>query len=125
MISYYELLGMIKEGKAPNKLKLYQVGTFKVYIKVEDIDDTCWYVLENDDDCDDNYRTYLSECLLEGEMFRKNIEILDGKIIPEKLEEYKMTYPDGALREDEAGEQIELLTKKINEIIDVLNSKGE
>lgn len=38
---------------------------------------------------------------------------------------FPLTYPEGGLREDEAGEQIETIVKKINEIIDYLQSKGE
>jgi len=128
MISYYELLGMIKEGKEPNKLRFHQVGTSKTYVREDDIDGSCWYVLENDCDCDDNFRTYLSDCLLECDMFDEKIEILDEKNINDKARFQYSEIPSWFEKKElikAINKNFEKHQKAIYEIIDILNRKGE
>ena len=90
MLSYYELLGMIKEGNIPERLyvKLAQVNYGVNYVAIYDGDEFSRYELENSDDEDCNYRDYLGECFLESDMFNKCIEILDDKF--EEIEEIEI-----------------------------------
>ena len=85
MISYYELLGMIKEDKEPNKIKVHLTSIPQVYVREDDLDDTfSYYGLEEEEKEDSDYHYYLAECFLESDMFEKNIEILDEKRINDK-----------------------------------------
>lgn len=68
MISYYELLGLIKEGKQPKKIKRYDI-----------IYDWTGYNFYNDD------YGHLTEHMNELHMINKDIEIIKDK--PEKIEE--------------------------------------
>lgn len=138
MISYYELLGMIKEDKAPNKIKVHLTSTPKIYKKDDDIEEYCYYVIDDDEETNENYKYYLTESYLESMMFDKTIEILDEKKIPEKIRWHEV---NGVGEEDDAFyvdvngksqyvdseyDSWEMTTiLKINEIIDYLKSKGE
>ncbi len=89
-ISYYELLGMIKEGNIPKKLyvKLPQVSYGSTYIATTDLDEGfSYYERESDKDGEVNYRDYLGECFLESDMFNECIEILEDKKEFEDIEE--------------------------------------
>lgn len=79
MISYYELLGMIKEGKEPNKIKVHLNSTPKIYLKDDDIYEYCYYILDSKEIEDENYKDYLMDSFIESMMFEKNIEILEEK----------------------------------------------
>ena len=82
MISYYELLTMVKEGKEPKKIRVHLTRTKpKIYCAEYDIIDKTfnYYGLENNHEDDGNYKYLLGECFLESDMFDKNIEILDKK----------------------------------------------
>ena len=118
MISYYELLGMIKEGKAPNKIKAHLNSQPKIYVREDDLDDTfSYYGLEEGEKEDSDYHYYLAECFLESSMFDENIEILDEK----KIEKLTLHPDDWTLPT-----QCDLvLANKIDEIIDYLESKEE
>lgn len=100
MISYYDLLTMIKEGNVPKKVK-YDDNTY------------IWngrnYCAIGTDSC-----SYLSSDIDEVDMIEKNIEIIKPKKI-EKLEIVSVT----------ATTNDKLLASKINEIIEVLNEKEE
>ena len=113
MISYYELLGMIKEGKAPNKIRVHLTSEPRIYEVEYDGEDFNCYCLRKKSIEDEEYKYYLSDSYLESMMFDKTIEILDK----EKIE--KLEY---VVNDEE--QKIEII-KKINEIIDCLNSKGE
>lgn len=76
MISYYELLGMIKEDKAPNKIRVHLTREPRIY-EAEYYDDGDFSHYFIDGDTDEEYHHYLSECLLESNMFDKNIEIIE------------------------------------------------
>ena len=89
MISYYELLGLIKENKAPERIlaNLCSAGS-KIYIIERDGYDFNYYRIEDTKQEDENYQFYLSECFLESDMFEKKIKILDDfkEIEPLNLE---------------------------------------
>lgn len=88
-ISYYELLGMIKEGNIPKKLyvKLPQVNYGSTYIAEYDDEDFSYYCQEDTKDNEVNYRSYLGECFLESDMFAECIEILEDEEEFEDIEE--------------------------------------
>lgn len=75
-ISYYELLGMIKDGNIPKRIyvKLPQLSYGVNYIAIYDNGDFSHYYAEEDDI---NYKSYLSECFLENDMFGRFIQVLD------------------------------------------------
>lgn len=79
MISYFELLQMIKVGNIPKKVKLHFCGTTKEYCADYDIDDFSHYELCNKKEKDEDYKFYLSECFLESDMFDKSIEIVENE----------------------------------------------
>lgn len=106
-ISYYELLGMIKEGNIPVRIKVCLVGNKKVvYIaEFESNYALVCYRIENEKEEDENYHYYLSECLIECSMFDKNIEIIVEEKEMEKLDVNKF-------------HDIDELVYKIDELID-------
>lgn len=117
MISYYELLGMIKEDKAPNKIKAHLTSKPRIYEAEYDGKDFNCYCLSKKSIEDEEYKYYLAECFLESMMFDKTIEILDEK----KIEKLNLHSDDWT-----TPTQCDLvLSNKIDEIIDFLNSKGE
>lgn len=115
-ITMYELLGMIKDGKAPKKIK-YKDFIYEYYEKETVIDYRCY------DEKTELYG-YLSSCI-DYETFNileNEVEILEEeKKIPEKLNLDK-----DELRGKETPRAIDYLIEgKINEVIDFLKSKGE
>ena len=93
MISYYELLGMIKEGKQPKKVK-YDDGIFEW----DDYD----YI---------SSANYLSNYLNERRMFDKNIEIIEED---KDIEELNYEEHIGV-------DLVETIYDKINELIREVN----
>lgn len=96
MISYYDLLGMIKEGNIPEKVK-YDDNT---------------YVWNDRNYFETELHTYLSNDIDEVDMFNKGVEIIEDK----KIE--KLNTKDGPY----TSLQLDIIDK-INEIIEVLNEK--
>ena len=91
MISYYDLLGMIQEGIQPERIEVRLCGDRKVVYKADyDGDEFSHYRI--DDYEDENYHTYLSECLLESSMFDKCIKILDEEDEFEDIGEMSFNY---------------------------------
>lgn len=128
MISYYELLGMIKEDKAPNKIRVHLTSEPREYKMIFDCGECNYYELignENDD-----YKHYLSDSYLESMMFKKTIKILNEI---KKIPYYSLEKINNAKNLSERREErLALLEKRVddihsktNEIIDYLNSKGE
>ena len=120
MISYYELLGMIKEGNIPKKIKLHMCGTTRIYVADYDGEDFSNYWLENINDESDDFRCYLAECFLESDMFEENIEIIEED---KKIEHIDINYFDD--EEYTAEQRINLCMNIINEIIDEINKLKE
>ena len=115
MISYYELLGMIKDDNIPKKIKLHMCGTTRIYVADYEDEDFSNYCLENINDESDDFRCYLAECFLESDMFEENIEITEEE---NKIE--KINY------EEHIGIDLsETVCNKINEIIDEINKLKE
>lgn len=119
-ITIYELLGLVKEGKAPKKIKY---NDYIYTAKGNAIEGFVDYCSEEDEWCFNHYVRY--------ENLNDEIEILEEeKKIPEKLEEfdiqglevsgYSMTQAEYLL-EDGVKEN----RKIINWILDYLKSKGE
>lgn len=133
MISYYELLGMIKDGNIPKKVKLHMCGTTRIYVADYDDEDFSDYCLENIDDKSVDFRYYLGECFLESDMFEENIEITEEENKIEKLPHYSLERIQKAPTKDTwLDERTTLLEKrvndyhnKINEIIDEINKLKE
>lgn len=113
-ISYYDLLGMIKEENIPDKVYLHMLGKKVAYIKDVDTvsNELTGYMLDNPNkDQDENFKYYLGECFLESDMFDECIEV-DKKLI-EKIK-IKGTFTKNQKR----------IIRKINEIIEVLNEEN-
>lgn len=106
-VTVYELLGMIKDGKTPLKIK-YD-GT------LYEFDDTKNNYYENEI-CSINWDYVAIYCL------NDTVEILEEKEIPEKLDKYADISGDLALEWSGSEKK---LKDKIDEIIDYLESKGE
>lgn len=127
MISFYELLGMIKEDKAPNKIRVHLTSKPLIYKKDDDTEEYCYYVLEDEKKENDNYKYYLMDNYLESMMFDETIEIIEEeKKIPEKL------IPTSLKGIDNLDEKIEIahidtvsVIETVNQVIDYLKSKGE
>ena len=133
MINYYELLGMVKEGKAPKKIKAHLTSEPRIYEAEYDCGDFSYYWLAEEKE-DIDYHYYLAEDFLESSMFEKNIEILDEKKMPEKLYTY-CCYTDFIYNDEKKDDKERFLKdlqntfvdieEKINEIRDYLESKEE
>ena len=75
LVSYYDLLGMIKEGNIPEKVYWINNRKEKISYKADyDIEFNC-YFLENINEENEDIAFYLVENLLESEMFKECIEI--------------------------------------------------
>ena len=107
MISYFDLLQMIKDGNIPKKVRLHYALATREYRADYDVDTFSHYELCNKRDEDDNFRFYLSECFLDSDMFDKKIEIIEGSNKKIKKINY-ITSPAAII-------------DKINEIIDKIN----
>lgn len=82
MISYYDLLTMIKNKKYP---KIYWHTGFKekvLYVPIFDCfsNEFVGYNISNSSLEDENTRFYLSECMLESSMFDECLEIKENDI---------------------------------------------
>ena len=121
-ITMYELLGLLKDGEAPKKIKIddiiYELDekTNKYFTKME------------------NYRVALGglgeETNLIFDAFENKVEILEEeKKIPEEIECYhqydECVVKDKFYQEQKGSLVDEIIIDKINEIIDCLKSKGE
>lgn len=117
-VTVYELLGLVKDGKAPKEIKY----------------DTMNYVFRNYDykevhgELIDEQSSWLER--IDFYKFDEPVEILEEeKKIPEKIECYHQ-YDECVVKDkfyqDKTGSLVdEIIIDKINEIIDYLKSKGE
>lgn len=108
-ITIYELLGLIKEGKAPKKIDYYG-----------DI-----YVFAGDDYSlnDERERWFITQYdYVLAKFMQEEVEIIEEEIIEEEKEIEKLNLDTDELRGKEIVRSIDyLLEGKINEIIDVIN----
>jgi len=84
-ISYFELLVMIKSGNIPKEICVNLSSMFHpcIYKAIYDVDKFNGYIIADADNISENYKFYLSECLLESSMFDKCIEIVEDDIMKE------------------------------------------
>lgn len=111
-ISYYELLGMIKEGDIPNEvLVTLQNGLNSVkYVPEFDyVDDslTCYSIYDKDEE-DENYHHYLTDCFIEMSVFDKCITIVEDEL-------KELTYED-FFEDNSEMEMFEILVNEQNKI---------
>lgn len=81
MISYYELLTMIKNGEIPKKIEVTLCSYSMTYVAEYDRDMFAFYRIENTDATDCNYKYYLSDSFLEYTMLSPSIKIIEDKVI--------------------------------------------
>ncbi len=120
-ITIYTLLGLVKDGQAPKRIK-YDDRIFE-FDELEE-----QYCYHNEDySINEDLNCHIDG--LKRVILKDKVEILDNedeeKKIPEKLEEY--IYTD-SLNYNQCNYMFEKLTNKYNEIIDYLDylkSKGE
>lgn len=74
MISYYDLLGLVQQGKEPKFVNLHLIGRKILFVAKYDGDSFSHYEIANKLNVDENFYFYLADCLLENEMFDKKIE---------------------------------------------------
>lgn len=103
-VTIYELMGLIKEDKAPEYIKMGYIKYKKGVGEIEYFD---------------KYGNRLSD-MIDFSVLEHEVEILEEeKKIPEKIIKLYAPYPEC---EDTRFEEVQ---DKINEIIDYLKSKGE
>ena len=112
-ITIYELLGLIKDGKAPKKIE------YKGYTYIYAGDD--YSINDNREDwLITKYDYFLTNFLTE------EVEILEeDKHIIEEIEIARndITYDDGAIDDDELVNNFIDVKDKLNEVIEFLNNK--
>ena len=123
MISYYELLGMIKNDNIPKKIKLHMCGTTRIYVADYDDEDFSNYWLENINDESDDFRCYLAECFLESDMFEENIEIIEEDKKIEKIDIGKMLQTKKWKRDKKAWQTINEIIDEINKLKENINER--
>lgn len=114
----YELLGMVKDGKAPKKIKFNEIY--------------CYYR-----ECKNEYVDYTDNPIIQWDYVVMNslndeVEILEEpKEIPEKLKIEQDTPSSNYYIKNEYGTKCALtkhskiIADKVNELLDYLESKGE
>lgn len=76
LISYYDLLGMIKEGNIPKKVYWVNIRKEKVVYRISyDYEQFSSYILKNINDEAQDIKFYLGDNFLESDMFKECIEI--------------------------------------------------
>ena len=112
-ITMYELLGLIKDGKAPKRIRIRSAGG--VYDKEFYFDGDIYMYKDEDEEY------AMTDDISIEMMLNDEVEILEEeKKIPEKL--YGIVNPKEGTERLPSNEQVMF---KINEIIDYLKSKGE
>lgn len=126
-ISYYDLLGLIKEKKEPKEIEVELIAKKSVkYVADYDSanDSFVCYFIKNGQDVDENYKYYLSDCLLESDMFSAGITIVDGNKKIKKIELDSLDLDDCLQQQIKTVQRNNVLLKnKVNEIIDKLNKQ--
>ena len=120
-ISYYDLLGMVRSGDMPERLRVEILKGDPKYYRAEFDGEEFSHYYKEDFLKEESYSIFLSECFLESGMFDNVIEVIDEDI--EK-------WGEGALQEirtkkyqiSDLQKYIEILMETQNEIIDKVNS---
>lgn len=119
-VTMYELLGMVKDGKIPKKIKY---------------NDNIWEYIEEKE----NYKTSDGASLnwdyVALYCLKEPVEIIEEKKIPEKIETYKdrnneiflddLCYKYMPIHKDSLSFNEQVIVDKLNDVIDYLKSKGE
>lgn len=121
-ISYYDLLGMIRDGIELKDLKVYLTGNeYRVYTYCSDCvtDDFSHYEIKNKSEIDDNYKDYLADCFLESMMFDRCIEFIEeqDELLPKHITNEFIQCLDN--------QDIKHIAHKVNEIINYLQHKSK
>ena len=74
LISYYELLSLLKMGVIYKKVILHKFNDTMTYIFDGDN-----YVIEDENDVDDRFEMFLSDCDSDSSKFDKNIQLIESK----------------------------------------------
>lgn len=119
-ISYYELLGMIKEGNIPKRLYVKIANYGMYYIADYDGEEFSFYKRQNKDGIDENYHFYLSECFLESSMFEKCIQVLDEEEF-EDIESFGVHYSWDYIDYKNIEELKKYMTQDFQKIFDTLD----
>jgi len=117
LISYYDLLGMIKEGNIPDKV--YWINHEKKKIAYKSTYDSVnnsfnCYILQHRNQETEDIKFYLSECLLESSFFDKCIEIPNDDF--EDIEELKINMMSRECYIDQFENKINELIKAVNKL---------
>lgn len=124
-ISYYELLGMIKERNIPPKIILHLVPNKSVeYISDYDYANSEFigYEILKDEEADENYSYHLGDCFLESAMFDKVIETIEEEKEIEKINlRYVVCNSDFAHEENGKLHIVELLNNFFRENDEIIN----
>ncbi len=73
MISYYDLLGMLKTNSHPSKVKLYLCNKSALY--VYDNENNCYLLKDLRKENINSFRFYMNECLTDKQFFDNIIKI--------------------------------------------------
>ena len=129
-ISYYDLLGLIKEEKEPKEIEVQLVAQKSVnYVACYDRANGEFlnYYIKDDRNLSDDYHSYLTDSFLESSMFKKCIKIIEGNKEIQKLSYQQVGYEncDGSERKIKEvvidfNKQIKQLGNKLNEVIEEL-----
>ena len=74
LVSYYELLSLLKVGVIYKKVILHKFDDTMTYIFDGDN-----YIIEEENDVDDRFEMYLSDCDSDISKFDKNIQLIENK----------------------------------------------
>lgn len=118
-INTYELFGLIKDGKAPEKIKFNN----KIYI-YKDITNDYIFVVNGGET-----REWLSSAFSEyyvGELLKNTVEIIEEDKEIEKIksngDEFYSDYIDTWISKNKTNAYCEYLMNKINDLIDEINN---
>jgi hypothetical protein len=134
VISYYELLEMIKNGNIPKVVNYKITGYIENYIEYTaqyDGDTFTHYELTNHNREDENIRFFLNENYLESDMFDESILIIEDKSKEDKKIEDTARFQYSQIPSwfdikeliKAVNENFEKHQKALNEIIDKVNGK--
>src|SRR5574344_1435355 len=131
MISYYELLEMIKRRNIPKHISLFMVHKKVKYVADYDPVDNSFlcYIIQNEEDKDENFGEYLRDCLLDNQSFEKciivegkssKIEKLDIRLEKNTKENYKWVIC-GQNHKYVISTPQKIIADKLNELIDIID----
>ena len=131
MISYFDLLELVKNGEAPRKIRVHlTINSSRDYEEVDDMDEFCYYELIGEPD--DDYKYYLMESFIESCIFDENIEILEeNKENIKKIETFDDYTAKGNLHtymningnKCQVSEVQKVIINKLNKVIDYIKEK--